>query len=206
MWFTVNRISIPQCAVSSLCGFFLHLSTSCPPLLLSSSLCNKQHEGGYNWEVQSSARWNHLYLNTGSHSLSRSLLYIVSLPLFLLLYTLFSSLSVLHGLSHYAHSSVCIINMIRQSFATILSFYFWKRFYTAFLFTNCFSSVSHPLSIQYNTTLGPRCQPPPPVLKGTCQALPLKGVHLIYRLPPSLSFLSSCLLSFIQDREDSVFL
>lgn len=68
-----------------------------PPLLLSSSSCNKQHEGGCNWEVRGSARWNHLYLNAASRSLSLKIspaycisatlsptLYWVSLPLSLI--------------------------------------------------------------------------------------------------------------------------
>ncbi|MEQ2163115.1 hypothetical protein GOODEAATRI_026876, partial [Goodea atripinnis] len=51
--------------VSSVCVWFLPpLPTSGPPIV--PSLSEKQNEGGYNWEVQSSARWNHLYLNTGS--------------------------------------------------------------------------------------------------------------------------------------------
>lgn len=157
-----------------MCGFFL-LSISSPPLVLS---CNKQHEGGYNWEVQSSARWNHLYLNTGSRSLSRSLWYIVSLPLFLLLY-----FPLLH--------SVCSINMMQQGFATILSLNFSKILHS-FSFTNCFFSESSTVySLQYNSS-PPTGKTPASVLKGTCQALPLKGVYTVF-LFPSFSFLSSCL-------------
>lgn len=56
-----------------------------------------------------------------------------------------------------------------------------------------FSSHYFPLlSIQYNTTPAPPT-PTPIVLKGTCQAMPLKGVHLIDCLPPS--FLQFPLLS-----------
>lgn len=136
-----------------------------PPLLLSSSSCNKQHEGGYNWEVQCSARWNHLYLNAGFRSLSRSLLYIVSLPLFPSLYTPCSSLtfspSVSHALSHYVHSSVSVINM------TQLSFYFTKiphsfSFHCLFVFPWESSTV---YLLQYSS--GPPLPPPNSVLKGT---------------------------------------
>lgn len=132
------------------------LSISCPPCLLSSSSCNKQHEGGYNWEVQCSARWNHLYLNAGFRSLSRSLLYIVSLPLFPSLYTLCFSLtfspSVSHALSHYVYSSVSVINMMR------LSFYFSKIPHSC-SFHCFFFSGSHPLSIYYNTAPDPHYHP-----------------------------------------------
>lgn len=135
----------PQCV----CVWFLPtLSISRPPLVLSSSSANKQHEGGYNWEVQSSARWNHLYVNTGSRSLSRPLLaYCVTATLSLTFY----SASLLLP-SYFAHSSVCVTDTVRQSFAAA------STIFTSFaLFFFC--AVIHVDSRQCNSTpCG--CQPP----------------------------------------------
>lgn len=117
--FTVNMISILQCSVSCVCVYACVVFF---PLILHFSSCNKQHGGGYNWEVQSSARWNHLYLNTGSYSPSRSLVYIVSPALFLLLSTLFFPPLFLHSHFHCA-SPACFVNIIRQSFFDIFSFF-----------------------------------------------------------------------------------
>lgn len=157
------------------CGFFLlsSLSVSCPPLLPSSSSCNKQHEGGCNWEVQGSARWNHLYLNAGFRSLSRSLLYIVSLPLVLLLYTLFllSYILALTCPPHYVYRSDCLINVMWQDVTAVLSLVS-----TVFLSAVCLRQCS-----------------PPPQLGPTPKAFPLKDAV------PSFSSLSSCLPSVFQD-------
>ena len=85
--------------------------------------------------------------------------------------------SVSHALTvrlHYQHDTEKLCD--RMDFFKISI-----RFYTAFLFTDRFSCLSHPLQC--------KSRPPPPdlptVLKQTCQALPLKGIHLIYCLPPS---------------------
>lgn len=153
---------ISVCYVSS-AWILPPLSISRPPLHLSSSSCNKQHEGGYNWEVQGSARWNHLYLNAGSRSLSRSLLYIVSLPLFLLLYAL-CFLSDNLPLSRIHSPIMCVtlspLSTWCKKVVAMLSFYF--------------STILHSFSFHCCSLS---------VLKGTSEALPFKDVS------PSFSFL-----------------
>lgn len=120
-----------------------------------------------------------------SLSLKIFLVYCISTTLSLTSYCVFFCLSVSRALSHYAHCSVCFINMMRRSFATIFCQFLFLQSFSL----HCFSLwVIHCLISTMQLQPPHRHKPPhPSVLKGTCQALPLKGVHRIYCLPPSVS-------------------
>lgn len=106
-------------------------------------------------------------------SLKISLVYCLSTTLSLTS-DCFSSVHSPSALSHYAHGSVYAITVILRSYWLCIS----PRFYTAFLFTDCFflCESSTVCSLQFLNS---------PNFLRTCQALPLKGVHFINHLPPS---------------------
>lgn len=186
--------------VLPMCVWFLPpLSISCPPLLPLSSLSNKQHEGGYNWEVQSSARWNHLYLNTGSLSLSlsRSLSYIVSLPLSLLLYPLFPSVTLspvclTYNLSLHLMAAAALLTWYEKTLSPYFVIYSSKVSRQCFSFSlTCVLSQSATVySPQYNCSPPHPPLPEPPTLSSLRNlpsvAIKRRSPHLL-----SSSFLSS---------------
>lgn len=124
-------------------------------------------------------------------SLKISLLYIVSVPLFLLLYSLPSYI-----LSHTHSLSVCIINMIRKGSATVWIFLLLFSSDTTQLF---FSPTAFPLLvIHHNASPDPRRQTSPQFLNELAKRCHKKAfTSFTVSLHPSFSFLSSCLPSIL---------